>query len=138
MRDVGQLVISLAFCPKHWLLVRLKLTRIPRGRIVTGTGGLSKVCPLPIYSKPVLHLTVSCLWYLRGQVVHTFIEEEFLRSCAITLASLPKESHREGWGAPGMSSSSTIVFLLLTAHEGTKYEDVCFRSAIFDTVSTIG
>lgn len=29
MHDVGQLVISLAFCPKRWLLVRLKLARVP-------------------------------------------------------------------------------------------------------------
>lgn len=36
-----------------------------------------------------------------------------------------------------MSSSSVVVFLLLTANEGTKYEGLRFRTAILDTVSLI-
>lgn len=56
-----------------------------------------------------------------SQVVHNFIEHEFLRSCTIAFASLPKMSHQEGWGAPG-----------------TKYEGIRFRTAILDTVGTIG
>ena len=36
------------------------------------------------------------------KVVHNFIEEEFLRSCAISYASLPETPRREGWGSPGV------------------------------------
>lgn len=53
--------------------------------------------------------------------MHNFIEQEFLRSCAIAYASLPKVAHRDGWGAPG-----------------TKYDGVRFRTAILDTVGPIG
>lgn len=65
MHDVGQLVISLAFCLKRRLSVRLKLTKISDGRIATGTGDLPKVCPLQIYSKVVMYMDDA-----HGQFLH--------------------------------------------------------------------
>lgn len=70
MHDVGQLVISLAFCLKCRLSVRLKLVRIPEGRIATGTHDLPKVCPLQIDWFCVLLMVV---YDAHGQVVQTFI-----------------------------------------------------------------
>lgn len=100
--------------------MRLTLARIPKGRIATGKGDLPKVRHLAIYSPEIrMHLVDD--FNVLSQVVHNFIEQEFLRSCTIAFASLPKVSHREGWGAPG------------TKHEGTR-----FRTAILDTVGAIG
>lgn len=93
MHDVGQLVISLAFCLKRRLSVRLKLVRIPKGRIATGTGDLPKVCPSQIVLKLVMLLADA-----HGQVVYTFIEMAFLRSCALVFEALPEVSYRERMG----------------------------------------
>lgn len=55
--------------------VHLKWAKISNGRIATGTGDLPKVCPLQIYSKVVMYMADA-----HGQVVHTFIGEEFLHA----------------------------------------------------------
>lgn len=56
MYDVNQLAISLAFCLKRRLSVRLKLAMIPKGRIGTGAGTFPKVCTLQTDWKLVIHL----------------------------------------------------------------------------------
>ncbi|KAH8114280.1 hypothetical protein DFH11DRAFT_1039637 [Phellopilus nigrolimitatus] len=70
------LVVSLAFCLKRRLSVRLGLARIPKGRIAIGKGDLPKA-------------------------VHILIEEELLRSCAIAYTAQPRIARRDGWGTPG-------------------------------------
>lgn len=89
------LVASLLLCLKRRLSVRLQLTRIPKRRIAVGKGDVPKL-------------------------VHVFIEEELLRSSAIFHASLPKVSHREGWGSPG-----------------TRWEDIRFRTTVLDLVPRV-
>ncbi|KLO20156.1 hypothetical protein SCHPADRAFT_32406 [Schizopora paradoxa] len=87
--------ISLAFCLKRRLSVRRRLSRIPTSRMAIAKADVP-------------------------QVVHHAIEEEFLRSCAITHSSHPKVAYREGWGRPG-----------------TKFEGVRYRLAILDSVAEI-
>lgn len=53
--------------------------------------------------------------------MQNFIEQEFLRSCAIACASLRKVADRE----TGL-------------HRGSTYETVRFRCAILDTVGPVG
>jgi len=49
--------------------------------------------------------------------VHDFATQEYLRTCLIAFESLPKDAHREGWGRPG-----------------TRWDGVCFRRFLLDTV----
>jgi len=49
--------------------------------------------------------------------VHEFVTQEYSRACLISFESLPKDAHREGWGRPG-----------------TRWDGVCFRRCLLDTV----
>jgi len=56
----------------------------------------------------------------RGDIpkhVHDFVMQEYSRACLISYESLPKDAHREGWGRPG-----------------TRWDGVCFRRYLLDTV----
>jgi len=88
-------VISLAFCLKRRLSVRRRLSRIPTSTMAIAKGDVPRV-------------------------VHHLVEEEFLRSCAITYSSQPQVTYRDGWGRPG-----------------TKFEGVRYRVAILGTVVDI-
>ncbi|KAE9410897.1 hypothetical protein BT96DRAFT_912313 [Gymnopus androsaceus JB14] len=70
------LVVSLFFCVKRTLAVRLRLSRISR-----------------------THKTIT-----RGDVpdsVHKFVTKEYARTCLIAYQSLPTDAFHEGWGRPG-------------------------------------
>ncbi|KAF8481226.1 hypothetical protein DFH94DRAFT_738861 [Russula ochroleuca] len=49
--------------------------------------------------------------------VHGFVMQEYSRACLIAFESLPKDADREGWGRPG-----------------TRWDGVCFRRFLLDTV----
>jgi len=49
--------------------------------------------------------------------VHEYLTQEYSRACLISFESLPKDAHREGWGRPG-----------------TRWDGVCFRRLLLDTV----
>jgi len=48
---------------------------------------------------------------------HEFVVQEYSRACLIAFESSPKDAHRAGWGKPG-----------------TRWDGVCFRRALLDTV----
>lgn len=68
MHDVVQLVISPAFNVKRRLSVRLKLARIRKGRIATGTGVIFRRYVLCRYS--YLRVLLMAVCDVHGQVVH--------------------------------------------------------------------
>ncbi|EJD06130.1 uncharacterized protein FOMMEDRAFT_166397 [Fomitiporia mediterranea MF3/22] len=107
------LVASLLLCLKRRLSVRLQLTRIPKRRIAVGKGDVPKL-------------------------VHVFIEEELLRSSAIFHASLPKVSHREGWGSPGTLYEVRVTACsYVNSSTGTRWEDIRFRTTVLDLVPRV-
>jgi len=53
--------------------------------------------------------------------VHEYLTQEYSRACLISFESLPKDAHREGWGRPG-----------------TRWDGVCFRRLLLDTVPDLG
>jgi len=90
------LVASVLYCGKRRLAVRLRLQRISKEH--NGTVGRTD---LPAK-------------------VHTYVAQEFVRTCLVTYEALPKDVHHEGWGRPG-----------------TKYSNIQFRRALLDTVPKI-
>lgn len=49
--------------------------------------------------------------------VHGYVMQEYSRACLVAFESLPKDADREGWGRPG-----------------TRWDGVCFRRFLLDTV----
>ncbi|KAH9982516.1 hypothetical protein BGW80DRAFT_1263695, partial [Lactifluus volemus] len=83
---------SLVFCLKRRMSMFRKLQRLSRGRVALRRGDIPKR-------------------------THEFVTQEYSRACLIAFESLPKDTHREGWGKPG-----------------TRWGDVCFRRALLDTI----
>ncbi|KAF5377525.1 hypothetical protein D9615_005245 [Tricholomella constricta] len=74
------LIVSLLYCGKRRIAVRLRLQRISKAnRVLTRTD-------LP-------------------DSVHKYIAQEYVRACLVTYESLPKDSFHEGWGRPGTKYS---------------------------------
>ncbi|KAF8973741.1 hypothetical protein BDZ97DRAFT_1648495 [Flammula alnicola] len=72
--------VSLSFCIKRRVAVRLKLQRISKTYRTIG--------------RDDLHDTV-----------HKYVSQEFIRACLISYESLPKNVYHEGWGRPGTKYS---------------------------------
>ncbi|KAK2461777.1 hypothetical protein APHAL10511_006240 [Amanita phalloides] len=70
------LVVSLTFCAKRRLAVRLGLQRISKAHRTLGRGDVP-------------------------QTVRKYITQEYIRACLISYATLPKDAFHEGWGRPG-------------------------------------
>ena len=86
-----------------------------------------------------------------AQHVHEYVTQEYSRTCLISFESLPKDAHREGWGAPGtpvhpfvsksLGRASGSVLLngpRVFRSTGTERDGVCFRRALLDTVPDLG
>jgi len=50
----------------------------------------------------------------KGDLPKTFIDEEFLRSCAIAYSAIPEVTFREGWGTPESTMAFDFVWRLWT------------------------
>jgi hypothetical protein len=77
--------------------------------------------------------------------------QEYSRACLIAFESLPKDTDREGWGRPGTSlrlptnsgrkswgSNLTHPFALAQNQTGARWDGVCFRRFLLDTVPDLG
>ncbi|KAF9535847.1 hypothetical protein CPB83DRAFT_842445 [Crepidotus variabilis] len=89
------LAVSLLFCVKRRVAVRLKLSRISKTYRTVGKGDLPNS-------------------------VHTYVTQEYVRTCLVCYESLPKDVYHEGWGRPG-----------------TKYSGIRFKRALLDTIPQI-
>jgi len=74
------LVVSLLYCVKRRIAVRLKLQRISKSYKTIGRSDL----PAP---------------------VHKYINQEYVRACLVSYESLPKDAFHAGWGRPGTKYS---------------------------------
>ncbi|GLB36329.1 hypothetical protein LshimejAT787_0306170 [Lyophyllum shimeji] len=74
------LVVSLLYCGKRRIAVRLRLQRISKA-----TRGLAQ-SDLP-------------------EPVRKYVEQEYVRACLVSYESLPKDAFHEGWGRPGTKYS---------------------------------
>jgi len=73
-------VVSLSFCVKRRVAVRIKLERISQTHRTIGRDELP-------------------------DSVHKYVSQEFIRSCLVAYESLPKNVIHEGWGRPGTKYS---------------------------------
>jgi len=96
-----QLVVSLLYCAKRRIAVRLKLQRISKAERTIGRADLPDVC---IALPPVVFR--RCSFAL--QSVHQYIAQEYVRACLVSYESLPKDVHHEGWGRPGKLSPERV------------------------------
>ena len=131
---------------KRRISVVRKLHRLSRGRLALRKGDVPKV---RVWECSGFHhrgrLTIA-------QHVHEYLTQEYSRTCLISFESLPKDAHREGWGRPGtpllpppfQSHSGVEVGsgLLNWPHvfrsAGTRWDGVCFRRLLLDTVPDLG
>jgi len=70
------LIVSLIFCVKRRLAVRLRLQRISKAHRTIGRGDVP-------------------------QSVRKYIIQEYIRACLISYTSVPKDVFHAGWGRPG-------------------------------------
>jgi len=91
-----QFAVSLSFCVKRRVAVRIKLERISKTYRTIGRDDLPDVCVFP-YGTIILTPVVIT----PPQSVHKYVSQEFIRSCLVSYESLPTNVFHEGWGRPG-------------------------------------
>ncbi|KAF9458192.1 hypothetical protein BDZ94DRAFT_1240172 [Collybia nuda] len=74
------LIVSLLYCVKRRIAVRLKLQRISKMYKTIGRNDLP-------------------------ELVHTYTTKEYVRACLVSYECLPKDAFHEGWGRPGTKNS---------------------------------
>ncbi|KAG5644723.1 hypothetical protein DXG03_007852 [Asterophora parasitica] len=73
-------VVSLLYCGKRRIAVRLRLQRISKANRALGRSDLP-------------------------DAVHKYVAQEYVRACLVSYESLPKDAFHEGWGRPGTKYS---------------------------------
>ncbi|KAG5654737.1 hypothetical protein H0H81_003745 [Sphagnurus paluster] len=85
------LIVSLLYCGKRRIAVRLKLQRISKAN-----GALIKNDLPDVRVLFLLHSTQTYIF----QSVHKYVAQEYVRACLVSYESLPKDAFHEGWGRP--------------------------------------
>jgi hypothetical protein len=137
--------VSLSFCVKRRVAVRVKLERISQTYRTIGRDDLPDVRVFLSISMALSIELISRRSRFPHQSVHKYVSQEFIRTCLVVYESLPQNVFHEGWGRPGerhlcvialrLSIALTTLLHVLT---GTKYSGIPFRRALLDTVPHIG
>jgi hypothetical protein len=90
--------VSILYCAKRRIAVRLKLQRISKADRTIGRADLPHVC-IRIFS--IYAFTQLIDVALQTKAVHKYIAQEYVRACLVSYESLPKDVYHEGWGRPG-------------------------------------